>query len=143
MTLNPWEERALASINGQLTETDPDLAALLDTFGRLAEGEQMPPREAVRSRSRRVPRRPGRARRHSRDGIARRSLLRLAPGQIALLLWVVISLSLIAVGVALSREGSRASCTVALPLTCASSVPSHTPSPAGSKTASSLVPPAR
>lgn len=133
MTLSPWEERALASISGQLAETDPELAALLDTFGRLAEGEQMPPRAAVRGRPQRRAGRPRHASRHSRDSIARRSLRRLKAGHIALLLWVVISLVLIAVAVALSREGSRASCTDALPLYCASTVPSHGSSPAASQ----------
>ena len=113
MSLNPWEEQALESISDRLTKTDPKLATLLDTFSRLTAGEHMPVRETVRRRPRRQPAR--RARR------ARRHVQRTGPGPAMLLLWLAISLTLIAVAVVLSHGSSRPGCTVALPLTCASS----------------------
>jgi Protein of unknown function (DUF3040) len=80
VSLNPWEEQALESISDQLTETDPKLATLLDTFSRLTAGEHMPVRETVRRR----PRRP-------------------TLGPVMLLLWLAITVTLIAVAVVLSH----------------------------------------
>ena len=133
MSLSPWEEQALESIGGQLTETDPKLATLLDTFSRLTAGEHMPARETVFRRSRRPARRAHCAGWHVRKGFvarhARRSLRRAGYGQVMLLLWLAISVTLIAVAVTLTRGGSRPGCGVDLPLACASSVPSHSSSP--------------
>ena len=112
MSLNPWEEQALESISDRLTEADPKLATLLDTFSRLTAGEHMPVRETVRRRRRRPARRARRVRRH---------VQRAGPGPAMLLLWLAISVTLIAVAVVLSQGASRPGCTVALPLACASS----------------------
>ncbi len=136
MSLSPWEEQVLASLNEQLTGTDPELAALMDTFSRLAQDEHMPVREAIRGRSRRLHRRPRRVQSHVRPGFARRPLRRLGIGQAALLLWVVISVALIAVGVTLSRGDGSTGCPAAVSLVCASSVPSQTSSPADTGRAS-------
>jgi hypothetical protein len=132
VSLSPREEEALASIGDQLTRTDPDLAAFLASFSRLAEGEHMPLREAVRRRSHRLARRRHCAKKHSRRQFGHRPFQRLGIGPAAALLWVVISVMLITIAITFnSRGGSRTDCTEeALTVVCASSVPSHTSSPA-------------
>ena len=52
MSLNAWEQQALDSIKNGLAGSDPELAALLSAFTRLASGEEMPDREKVPARSR-------------------------------------------------------------------------------------------
>jgi hypothetical protein len=81
------------SIRDRLTKTDPKLATLLDTFGRLTAGEHRPVRETCR-RLRRPARRARRARRH---------FCRAGYGPAMLLLWLAISLTLIAIAVVLSH----------------------------------------
>ena len=65
MSLNAWEQQALDSIKNGLAGSDPELAALLSAFTRLASGEEMPDREKVPVRSRRALRRSLRGRRRS------------------------------------------------------------------------------
>jgi hypothetical protein len=48
MSLSAWEWQALDLIEDGLTGSDPELAALLVIFNRLASGEEMPAREKVR-----------------------------------------------------------------------------------------------
>jgi len=47
MSLSAREQHALDSIETALTGSDPDLAVLLATFGRLTSGEEMPGREKI------------------------------------------------------------------------------------------------
>jgi hypothetical protein len=57
MSLSPREQHALDSIRDRLAGSDPELAALLATFTRLASGEGMPARGPVRARKGRHPHR--------------------------------------------------------------------------------------
>jgi hypothetical protein len=113
MSPSAREQHVLDSIKDELTDSDPKLAGLLATFTRLVSGEEMPLREGIWSGSRRADRRPGRAR------------TTVTPGAL-LLLWLLISVVLIAVAVILSHggSGSPGGCTQSWPAVCASSQPS-------------------
>jgi Protein of unknown function (DUF3040) len=54
MSLSAWEQQALDSIKDGLAGSDPDLAALLSAFTRLASGEEMPDSEKIQAGSRRA-----------------------------------------------------------------------------------------
>lgn len=47
MSISKREEQALASIEGDLVDSGPELAAKLAMFTRLTAGAEMPPRETV------------------------------------------------------------------------------------------------
>jgi hypothetical protein len=127
MSLSAWEQQALDSIKDGLAGSDPQLAALLATFTRLAWDEEMPvreeivagPRRTVLSSLRRPRRRGAGARRRSR------SMLRRVGLQWALLLlWLVTTAVLITVAVLLSRAGgSQGTCTGSWPTFCSHSSP--------------------
>jgi hypothetical protein len=95
-----WEHQALDSIRTALGDSDPNLAALLAMFGRLASSEEMPGHEKTGSPLRHPPQRRRRARTPHR---------RLGPQQAAVLIWFVASVALITVAAILSH-GGPASC---------------------------------
>jgi hypothetical protein len=98
MSLSPREQDALDSIRERLAGSDPELAALLATFTRLSSGEEMPAREPVQARKRRHPPR-GKMR-----GPVHRVYQRLGIHQVALLLWLVITIALITTAMAFDRS---------------------------------------
>jgi hypothetical protein len=98
MSLSAWEQRALDSIREGLASSDPTLVDRLAMFTRLASGEEMPALERVHVG-------PGRT-----GGDARRVNMRLSLPQAALLLWLVITMVLIAVSLSVSRSGSQVTC---------------------------------
>jgi len=102
----------LDSIKDELTDSDPKLAGLMATFTRLVSGEEMPFRERIWSGSRRAARRPRRPRTVTRGAM--------------LLLWLLISVVLIAIALILSHgtSGSPSGCVQPWPAVCASSQPS-------------------
>jgi len=108
MSLSPREQHALDSIGERLAGSDPELAALLATFTRLASGEEMPDRGPVRARQGRHPHR-GKMRRP-----ARRAYQRLGIYRVALLLWVVITIALITTAMALDRSSQDGCSWVAI-----------------------------
>jgi hypothetical protein len=122
MSLSASERQALDSIRDGLAGSDPELAALLVMFSQLASGEAMPACETVRPGSRPPARR------------SRRITPRLSLQQSALLLWLVVTIALIAVGVMLSHVGSQGSqgsrCTSPLIAACSVPTPAHSPSAA-------------
>ena len=100
MSLSAWEQQALDSIKDGLAGSDPELAALLSAFTRLASGEDMPgpgknpwagPQRALR-RLRRARWRPSMRRMCQRLGIQRAVLL----------LWLLTTAAMIAVALALN-----------------------------------------
>jgi hypothetical protein len=103
---------------------------MLNIFSRLAAGEEMPVREEIRVRRRRLAaHRRRRTRRHPRRGTAfpqaRRLYQRLGWQQAMLLLWVVISAGLLAVALVLNNSGPRA-CIRSMGTVCPSpSIPQH------------------
>ncbi len=148
MSLSAWEQQALDYITDDLTGSDPALTQLLASFTELAAGEEMPALEKIRAGSRRPICRPRRRRSFRRGSVGRgvRSILRrLGFRWTALLLWVVISGALIAVGLVLGNgSGQAGTCTVAWPAVCATATPAHGATPAtrgaGSNKTPALVP---
>jgi hypothetical protein len=98
MSLSPREQHALDSIRDRLAGSDPELAALLATFTRLASGEEMPAREPVRARTGRHPHQGKMGR------PAHRVYQRLGLHRVALLLWLVITVALITTAMAIDRS---------------------------------------
>ena len=124
MSLNAWEQQALDSIKDGLTGSDPELAALLSAFTRLASGEDMPDREKTRAGSRRSLRRLRRARMRAN---VRRVWQRLCFQRAALLLCLLTSAALIAVALALPAGGDHATCAETWAMVCTGPAPAHSP----------------
>jgi len=103
MSLTAWEQQALDSIRDGLTGSDPQLAALLTTFTRLASGEEMPAREEIPPGSRPRPRR--------------------ADWWAVLLLWLGITAVLITVALVLNHKGGPGTCPGPWPASCAHPAP--------------------
>lgn len=125
MSLSAWEQQALESIKNGLAGSDPELAALLSAFSRLASGEEMPDRETTSAGSRRAFRRLRRARRRAS---LRRTCRRLGfLGTALLLLWPLITAALIAVALALNAGGNRGTCTETAAIICVGPSSGHSP----------------
>ncbi len=105
MSLSAWEQRNLDSIKDGLAGSDAGLAALLATFNQLASGEEMPTLEETGAGLRGITRCPGRKRWHPRWSTAGRGYQRPGCQWAALLLWLLITISLITAGLVLSRGG--------------------------------------
>ncbi len=102
MSLSTREQQALNSIETRLAASAPSLASLLAMFTRLTAEEQLPAREGIRSgRPRR--RRPGVSRR-----VPRRQL-------VWPMLWLAVSLALVAVALAVGHDGDIPACAVRAP----------------------------
>jgi hypothetical protein len=130
MSLSAWEEKALDSIKGEFTDSDPKLVRLLTAFTQLASGEAMPVRDKIRAGSQRAISYPLRKRRRCcQTGACRNSsrMFRYLGLQHALVLvWLLITVTLIAVSVVLGGGSSRGTATQ----TCSGSWPaacSHSP----------------
>jgi hypothetical protein len=128
MSLNGREQQALDSIADGLSGTDPKLASLLATFTQLTAGEKMPVPEKIRPAGRWATRLRHRPRRGKVRGGARRPRQQLG-SQAAVLLWLLISVALIAVALPLNRGGGNGTCAVSWPPACAAEVPAHATSP--------------
>jgi hypothetical protein len=124
MSLSAWEQQALDSIKDGLAGSDPELAALLSAFTRLASGEEMPDREKVRAGSRRALRRLRRARWRPS---ARRVWQRLGIQRAVLLLWLLTTAAVIAVALALNAGGDHGTCTGTVATICVDKAPQHSP----------------
>ncbi len=127
MSLSAREQQALESIEDQLAESDPGLASRLGMFSRLASGEKMPARTEIH------PLRPpatGRLYRNRRPRrIAalwnpRRLCRRLGWNRGAALLWLLISVGMTAVALALTDHGPG-ECVQPWATACAGPPPAH------------------
>lgn len=128
MSLSAWEQQILDSIADGLTVSDPELAALLSAFTRLASGEDMPDREKVLAGSRRAVWRLRRARWRSRSRRAARRLV----WERTFLLWLLTTAVLIAAAVtagalSLGANGDGGTCTATVALVCVGPAPGHSP----------------
>jgi len=131
MSLGTWEQQALDSIKGELTDSDPRLVTLLTTFSRLASGEAMPVRDKLRVGTRRImPYSHRKQRRCCRTGACRNSIRRYRQFglQHALILaWFVLTVGLILSTLVLTRGASHGpaaqTCTSAWPVVCSHAVP--------------------
>src|SRR5690349_6393467 len=131
MSLNPKERQALPSMEDGLAGSDPKLASLLATFARLASDEEMPVRERTRASRHRTTRRPHRNQSQRRGNACRdvrRPGLRLGWQQTLLLLWLAVTIALVAVALILNRDSRNGPCTESWPMVCAQQAPG-VPSP--------------
>ena len=94
----------------------------------------MPAREQIRAGLRRIACYPRCKRRHHRWGKAGRVRDRLGVRWAALLLWLLISISLVAVALVLTRGGSQGACPQSWVAVCADLAHAHTSHPAPSGT---------
>jgi len=124
MSLSAWEQQALDSIKDGLAGSDPDLAALLSAFTRLASGEEMPDGEKIRAGSRRAWRRLRRARWRC---TMRKICQRLGIQRAVLLLWLLITAAMIAVALTLNAGGGHGTCTQTAAMICIRPAPAHSP----------------
>ena len=127
MGLSAGEQQALDSIEDGLAGSDPKLASLLATFTRLTAGEALPAREKIRACSRR----PGRSRRYHCPDPGSRRVRRPRKGlrwQLAWpLLWLVVSVALIAVALIAGNSGGNGNgaCWAWAVSACAGQAPAH------------------
>ena len=144
MSLSPKEQQALASMEDGLADSDPKLASLLATFARLASDEEMPVREKIRATRHRATRRP-RRNVSQRPGTARRDIRRLClrlgwPQTMLLLLWLAVTIALVAVALVLNRGSSNGPCPEAwAAAACTRQTPAHSPRPIAHNTAAGQV----
>jgi hypothetical protein len=88
------EQRALDAISHELTDSDPGLAGRLGTFNRLVSAEEMPGRERILPAPRPAP------------GKRRRPCRRLPLAWIAMLVWLLIAIALLAIALLLRHSAS-------------------------------------
>jgi Protein of unknown function (DUF3040) len=100
MSLSAWEQQALDSIKDGLAGSDPALVARLAIFTRLVSGEEMPARERVDAGLGQPAQRPRRRR--------ARQVRRMQ--RTAVLLWLGITMALIAVALVFNRDGNEVKC---------------------------------
>jgi hypothetical protein len=136
MSLSPWEQQALDSIKNRLAGSDPELAAMLATFTQLTTGEEMPVAEEITAGSRQANRR-----------YVRRFYQRLDLRWAVVSLWLLVTVAVISIALALTSGPSRGTCTESWAATCISPVPAPSLRPVSHKTATrhasqSAVPPA-
>ncbi len=136
MGLSAWEQQALDSIEGRLADSDPKLASLLATFTRLASGERMLAREAIRAASWRATsrRRRKRCRWHVGAGRPTRKI-RLGWQWAMLVLGLAVATTLAAVSLAANRDGSKGTCHTSGVAACAGQAPGQ-----GSRTTAHTMP---
>ena len=125
MSLSAREQQALDCIGDELAGSDPKLAWLLATFARHASGQEMPVREKIPNPALRR----GNVRRP-----ARRLFPRLGVQQTMLLLWLTVTIALIAVALVLNRDSRNGLCPESLAVACTQQAPVHSPHPAAHKT---------
>jgi hypothetical protein len=119
MSLSTWEQQALDSIKDELAGSDPELTALLTTFSQLAADEEMPARVTLRARSRRAVQSSRQKRRRTGQAYQRLYL------RYALLVWFVMTATIIGAAVTLSRGNVQSACPRSWwAAACASQVPS-------------------
>src|SRR5215467_13792413 len=137
MSLSAGEQQALDSIEGGLAGSDPGLVSLLATFARLASGEKMPVHEEIQVLRRRATRRPLRHRRPRRGDVRRdgRSL-RLGWQQTIVLLWLAVTIAMVAAALVLNRGSRNGPCPEAWgAVVCTRQAPAHSPRPNAHNTA--------
>jgi hypothetical protein len=150
MSLADRDRNALGAISAELAAADPGLAAFMALFSRLAADDAMPAIEQIRGRAgrrrsqaRRSQARRSQARRRkqplSRGVMARPGRARRAAAWPLMIVWLVMAVSLIATGTALSTRAGPGSCQAGQPVSamwlgrpaagCASAAPKVPPRP--------------
>ena len=130
MSLSAREQQVLDCIEDELAGSDPKLAWLLATFARYATGEELPVRDNIPN----LALRRGNVRRP-----ARRLFPRLGLQQTMLLLWLTVTIALIAVALVLNRDSRNGPCRGSWGVVCTQQEPVHSPRPAAHKTSAGQV----
>ena len=125
MSLSAREQQALDCIEDELAGSDPKLAWLLATFARYASGEELPVRDNIPNLA---------LRRGNVRWPARRLFPRLGLQQTMLLLWLTVTIALIAVALVLNRDSRNGLCLESWAVACTQQAPVHSPRPAAHKT---------
>jgi hypothetical protein len=129
VSMSAHDRHELGAIEEELAASDPKLVAMLSAFSRLAAGEAMPGRERIQaSHYPSVTQAafglvPGRPRRPRRRASARVRQHRVA--RTVVMVWLAVSFALIAIAVAVSQHGPRASCTPSPTAGCGSNAPAR------------------
>src|SRR5882724_9621344 len=123
MSLSAREQQALDSI-------EDELASLLATFAGHASGQEMPVREKIPNPALRR----GNVRRP-----ARKLFPRLSLQQTMLLLWLTVTIALIAIALVLNRDSRNGPCPESWGVVCTRQAPVHNPRPAAHKTSAGQV----
>jgi hypothetical protein len=98
-------------------------------FNQLASGEEMPVLEEIRAGLRGVARGPGHTRRQPRWGTAGQVHQRVGLQWAAVLLWLLLTISLITVGLVLSQGADQGACPRSWSVICVDSATAHTSHP--------------
>lgn len=124
MSLSARDRHALGRIENELAASDPDLAAKLAAFSRIAEGEEMPEAERSRGGWWRV---ISGLTRWLRGARGRRQLA-VSNGwrPAVLVIWLATTCALIAVAVATSHLGTGGQCAALVPAHCGDQLPAST-----------------
>ena len=125
MSLSAWEQQALDCIEDELAGADPKLAWLLATFARHASGEELPVHENIPNLA---------LRRGNVCRPARRLFPRLGLQQTVLLLWLTVTIAVIAVALVLNRDSRNGLCPESWAVACTQEAPVHNPRPTAHKT---------
>jgi hypothetical protein len=125
VSLSAHDQQELDSIAGGIADSDPGLASMLATFARLAEGEELPAREQIRA----APHLRGWGR-CLREAFRRAGGPAMSPGLLAVVLWLVVSVGLIASALAISHGDRGRGCATSA-ITCAAQAPAHALRPGG------------
>lgn len=125
MNLSVREQQALDFMAEGLADSAPKLASLLATFARLTSGEQMPVHEKIRL-----------ARRRETHGAHR--LYQCLGFHPAALLWLLITVAMVAVALVIGDSGSQGGCATSWAVICTGPAPAHSSRPAAHKTAADL-----
>lgn len=122
MSLSARERKALGSIEASLAGSAPELVTLLSAFTRLASDEGMPDRERLRNGPRNVLRRFRVRPPYQLSGPRYRRFQRIALG-----VWLLATVVMIAVGAVLGTSGPHRICDQPMAMTCANPVNGHRP----------------
>jgi len=123
MSLSAREQHALDSIKEGLARSDPQLATLLATFTELVCGEDMPMCETIHAGSWRAL--GHRRRRPTSKSHRHAGSMHQRPGLQGAALLMLITATLIVIGVVFGRSGGAIKCPSLVPVPCVSSAAAH------------------
>jgi hypothetical protein len=126
MSLSAQEQQALGFMAEGLADSAPELASLLATFARLTSGEEMPVHEKILV-----------ARRRETHG-ARRLYHCLGFPRAAPLLWLLITVTVVAVALVIGNSAGQGACATSWAAICTSPAPAHSSHPTAHTTAADL-----
>jgi hypothetical protein len=122
MSLSARDQQALDSIEDDLADSAPELAAMLATFTQLTSNDEMPAGEEMTV--------------SRRDAPGTRRIFRPGVQPVAPVHWILKAIALMAIAVAVTAiamtagSGDRGGCAASWAVTCGRSAPTHSSRPA-------------